>query len=126
MKYEKFLKVILHQQKMEKKVEKAYDLNIDLIEFVDGYETIMSTLIEEIYGEGGLEWYSWFCYESDYGRRDWSEKDSYKIDDDGKMVIEHKAGEKRYGATDEDGNPICYSIESLWEYLEANHSKSRT
>jgi hypothetical protein len=23
-----------------------------------------------------------------------------------------------YGAHDKDGNPICYSIESLWEFLE--------
>jgi len=31
------------------------------------------------------------------------------------------AGEARYGACDENGNPICYSIESTWEYLEKNH-----
>lgn len=121
MTYEKFLKVILLQQAMERKIEMAYDLNIDLIEFVDGYGTIISTLIEEIYGEGGLEWYSWFCYESDYGQRDWSKNDSYKQDEEGNMVIEHKAGETRWGATDEKGEPICHSFESLWQYLEENH-----
>jgi hypothetical protein len=126
MTYEKFLTVILRQQKMERQIMAAYDLNIDLIEFVDGYSEIINTLIEEIYGEDGLEWYSWFCCESEYGQRDWSKTDSYKVDDNGNMVIEHKAGEVRFGAHDENGNPICYSIESLWQYLEANHLKSRT
>lgn len=120
MTYENFLKVILHQQRMDYQVEKAYELKIDLINFVDGYHQIIATLIKEVYGEDGYEWYSWFCYESEYGTKDWSKKDSYKIDENGKMVLEHKAGEVRYGATDENGNPICYSFESLWEYLEQN------
>ena len=123
MTYEKFLTVILQQQKMERQIMAAYDLKIDLIEFVDGYSEIISTLIEEIYGEDGLDWYLWFCCESEYGQRDWSKTDSYKVDDNGNMVIEHKACEVRFGAHDENGNPICYSMESLWQYLEANHLK---
>lgn len=120
MTYENFLKVILHQQKMDYQVTKAYELKIDLVDFVDGYHHIISTLIKEIYGEDGYEWYSWFCYESDYGTKEWSKTDSYKIDKDGKMILEHKAGEVRFGAYDEKGNPICYSFESLWGYLELN------
>jgi hypothetical protein len=27
----------------------------------------------------------------------------------------------KYGAHDENGNPICHSIKSTWEYLEKNH-----
>jgi hypothetical protein len=37
------------------------------------------------------------------------------------MEIEHKKGEVRFGACDKEGNPICYSFESLYEYLEENH-----
>jgi len=96
MTYENFLKVILHQQKMDRQINEAYKLKIDLIEFVDGYNEIISTLIKEIYGEQGYEWYSWFCYENDYGT--------------GTLT-----------ANEIDGTPICYSHETLWEYLEKNH-----
>jgi hypothetical protein len=106
---------------MDIQVDKAYELKIDLIDFVDGYHQIISTLIKEIYGDDGYEWYSWFCYESDYGTRDWSTKSTYKTDKDDQIVLEFEAGEVRYGATDEDDNPICYSFESLWKYLEQNH-----
>jgi hypothetical protein len=49
-------------------------------------------LIKEIYGEKGLDWFSWFCYESEFGQK--------------------------HGATDENDNPICYDWESLHLYLE--------
>ncbi len=74
----------------------AYKLKIDLMEFVNGYHVIISTLITEIYGEDGYEWYYWFCYENNYGQ--------------GILT-----------ANEADGTPICYSHKSLWEYLEKNH-----
>ena len=98
MTYENFLKVILRQQVLDRQIDEAYKLKIDLIEFVDGYNVIISTLIKEIYGEDGYGWYSWFCYENDYGQ--------------GTLI-----------ANEADGTPICYSHESLWEYLEKNHLK---
>jgi hypothetical protein len=121
MTYENFLRVILQQQKCDKVVGEAYKLNIDLMDFVDPYHHIISTLIKEIYGEGGYEWYSWFCYESEYGQRDWSLAPCYEKNDKGEMELIHDEGEVRFGAYDEDKNPICYSHESLWEYLEKNH-----
>jgi hypothetical protein len=96
MTYENFLKVILQQQKSDRVISEAYKLNIDLLEFVDPYHHIISTLIKEIYGEEGYDWYSWFCYENDYGT--------------GTLT-----------ANEADGTPICYSHESLWGYLEINH-----
>jgi signal peptidase I len=107
MTYENFLKIILKQQVLDEQIKEAYKLKIDLIEFVDRYNEIISILITEIYGKDGYEWYSWFCYDNDYGRKDWSSKD----------------GKIKYSATDESGNPICYSFETLWEYLEENHLK---
>jgi hypothetical protein len=121
MTYENFLRVILQQQKCDKVVGEAYKLNIDLMDFVDPYHHIISTLITEIYGEEGYEWYSWFCYESEYGQRDWSSSPCYEKNDKGEMELIHDEGEVRFGAYDEDKNPICYSHESLWEYLEKNH-----
>lgn len=98
MEYSEFLKVISGQKEASEKVHEAYKLGIDLIEFVEIYESISSILIKEIYGEEGADWYSWFCYENEYG-------------------------EKGVQAWDENEQPIFYSIESAWEYLEANYKK---
>jgi hypothetical protein len=64
-----------------------------LIDFVDPYHGIIHSLIREIYGDEGLDWWSWFCYENDFGRG----------------TLE---------AWDENETPICYDLKSLWEYLE--------
>lgn len=96
MTYENFLKVILQLQKQERVIKDLYSLNLDLIEFVDPYAQITTLLFKEIYGEEGEGWISWFCYENDYGT-------------------------KGLEAFDKDGNPICYSFESLWKYLEDNY-----
>jgi hypothetical protein len=98
MTYERFLKVILSLQKEEKVVSMLQKSGIDVIEFVDPYHGIISELIKEIYGEDGYDWWSWYCYENDFGT-------------------------KGLEAKDEEGNPICYSHETLWEYLEKNRTK---
>ena len=97
MTYENFLKVILQQQKCDRIITEAYKLKIDLIEFGDPYHDIINTLIKEIYGKKGYDWYSWFCCEAEYGQKN------------------------KHAAWDDDGTPICYSFETLWEYLEKNH-----
>ena len=102
MEYSEFLKVVLGLQVESKRISSLYDLKVDLIEFTEGYSTIISTLIKAVYGEKGLDWFDWFCYESDFGQKNWTGKD----------------GEPTHGATDENGKPICYSHESLWEFLE--------
>jgi hypothetical protein len=121
MTYESFLKVLLSLQKQDRVISKAYEMKIDIIDFVDPYHAIISVLIKEIYGEVGYEWFSWYCYDSEFGQRDWSTQASYKQKGDNTIEIEHEVGEVRFGAYDEHGNPICYSHESLWEYLEENH-----
>jgi hypothetical protein len=121
MTYERFLKVILSLQKEERTINALYTNGVDLINFVDPYHEIISELIKEIYGEEGYDWFSWFCNDSEFGQKDWSTSDSYKLNEEGNMEIEHKKGEVRFGACDKEGNPICYSFESLYEYLEENH-----
>jgi hypothetical protein len=98
MTYEKFLKITLSLQKQDRILDTLYKNNVDLIEFVDPYHAIITELIEEVYGEEGKDWFSWFCYESDFGT-------------------------KGIQAWDEKGKPICYSHESLWEFLEGLNSK---
>lgn len=121
MTYERFLKVILSLQKEERTINTLYDNGLDLINFVDAYHEIISELIKEIYGEEGYDWFSWFCNDNEYGQKDWSTSDSYKINEEGNMELQYKEGEVRFGAHDKEGNPICYSFESLYEYLEKNH-----
>ena len=98
MTLEKFTEVIDSLKKTGEDLNKLYKLNVDLVEFVEPYETIISRLIKEIYGDEGYDWFSWFCYDRDFG-------------------------EKELGAWDENENPICYDIKSLWEYLESLRNK---
>jgi hypothetical protein len=95
MTYKTFLKITLELQKQDRIVDNLHKNNVDLLEFVDPYHGLIHLLIKEIYGEEGVDWFSWFCYENDYGQ--------------GKLE-----------AWDKDKNRICYSLESLWEFLEAN------
>jgi hypothetical protein len=95
MTYESFLKVILQLQKQDRVISELYKHKVDLLDFVDPYHNIITELIKSIYGEKGYDWFSWFCYENDFGQ-------------------------KGYEAWDENKNRICYSHESLWEYLEKN------
>ena len=96
MTYERFLKIITEIEKQDKLVSALYDLKVDLIDWTDPYSSIIGELIKEIYGEEGYDWFGWFCYETDFGN-------------------------KEVGAWDENKNPICYDVKSLWEYLEKNH-----
>ncbi len=95
MTFEKFEKLINDLQTQDEVVHSLYKSKVDLIDFVDPYQGIIHDLIREIYGEDGLDWWSWFCYENDYGRG----------------TLE---------AWDADETPICYDLKSLWEYLEKN------
>jgi hypothetical protein len=121
MKYEDFLKVIMTQRKMEEQVSKAYELKINLMDFVDDYHVITKTLLTEIYGEEGYDWYTWFCYENEYGEKDWSKSPRLVRQDDGNYATV-EPDTLVNGASDENGNPICYSFQSLWEYLESEYN----
>lgn len=125
MTYERFLKVILSLQKQDKVLDNLYKNGVDLANFTDPYHDIISELLTEIYGEEGYDWFSWFCCESEYGQRDWSKGDSYQMKEDGTSELIHKDGEVRFGAYDKEGNPICYSHETLWEYLEKEYKNEK-
>jgi hypothetical protein len=118
MTYENFLKITLGLQKCGRDLNKLYEMNVDLIDFVDPYNEIIQVALSEIYTKEGLDWLSWFMYESDFGQKDWSKNASYKRNNKGNIEIEHEVGEARHGATDENGEPICYSFESTYEFLK--------
>ena len=52
--------VFIHNRSLQ-----AYKLNIDLVEYGDPYDKIMSILWENILTEDGYEWLSWYLYDKD-------------------------------------------------------------
>ena len=121
MTYDRFLRVLLGIQKEQKILDNLRNNGVDLINFTDSYQSIINELIKEIYGEDGYEWFSWYCYDNEFGQKDWSTTPTCKMKENGTTELINEAGEVRFGAHDAEGNPICYSHESLWEYLEKNH-----
>jgi hypothetical protein len=122
MEYSKFEEIIKRMKSHGERNSKAYELNIDLINFCDDLETIVSLLIREVYGEEGAGWFDWFCFDADFGEKDWSKSATYE-NVNGIMRKIKEEGDPKWGASDENGNPICYSVRSTWEYLEANYNK---
>lgn len=98
MTYERFLKITTTLKMQDEVVHDLYERKVDLVEFTDPYHQVITELIKEVYGDEGYDWWSWFCYESEYGT-------------------------KGVQAWDKNKNPICHSFLSTWEYLEANYNK---
>jgi hypothetical protein len=99
MEYQQFLSILISFKKYNDTVSEANDVGIDLVEgkFSTSHyvENILETAIFSHYGQEGWEWVEWFIYENDYGQ-------------------------KGLKATS-DGEPICFSLESLYVYLEKYH-----
>jgi hypothetical protein len=125
MEYKKFEKMVELLKAHEQKVNSAYDLKIDLIDFTDDLQSVVSILLEEAYGKEGLDWFDWFRFESDYGDKKWKNVPVYEKGPDGKLVEVKGKKASKYGAHDEKGNPICYSVKSTWEFLEENYGKNK-
>jgi hypothetical protein len=121
MTYERFLKITTTLKMQD---ELARDINLkglDLVNFLDPYHKVITELIKEVYGEEGYEWWSWFCHESEYGTKVWKGPVYRKNEEDKFEFVTDET--PRWGAHDEDENPICYSFLSTWEYLEKHHNK---
>jgi hypothetical protein len=126
MKYETFLKAITEYRKGLDMVSDLYSIGFDFMEgkykISEIFNSQFDCLMESHYNEQGVDWVNWFIFENDFGEKDWSKyktinkkpEDIFKSINGGKEDI--------YGAQDEDGNPIFYSIKSTWEYLE-KHNK---
>jgi hypothetical protein len=100
MTLETFKKIIESLQSNIDRERSLYKLGLDLINFTESYDVIISLLFKEIYGTTGNEWIEWYCYENDFGR--------------GKL--------KAY-----DGNiEIMKSVDELWKYLEDNYNKKQS
>jgi hypothetical protein len=98
MKYSDFSDVVEILQKQSDLVSELYLKKVDLLEFADPYDGIIRILLTEIYTAEGYDWFTWFCYENDFGKG-------------------------TLDAHDETG-PICYDVKSLWEFLEKTYTRN--
>jgi len=100
MKRQVFIEVIHLIKKQNKKIQDAYNVGVDLIEFYDSNAQAISHLIGAHYGKEGLDIFNWWCYERNFGKR------------------------TDLTMTDGDGNILCLTIDDLYEYLEENKNSS--
>lgn len=124
MEQSNFLSQMLAYKKFEEDLHKLHDMGFDFMEgkFPLGSHVLwlFESSIKSHYGDEGWGWVEWFAFESDWGKKDWSKAPSFRINEEGKSEVVDKGENSQYGAFDEEGNPICYDFESLWEYLEKN------
>lgn len=93
MKYERFLKIVTGIQKADKVEYELYKLGVDLNEFTEPYNSMLTELFAEVWTQEGIDWLEWFMLESDFGQNGCN-------------------------ANEADGTPICYDTESTWKYLQ--------
>ena len=100
MTFEQFLTVLLNYKRYVEIVSEAHSMGIDLLQgkfsTTKNVEDILEASIVSHYGEEGWDWVEWFIWENDYGQ---------------------KGMEAR-----QDGELICYSFQSLYEYLQKYHT----
>ena len=116
MEYKNFLEILLTYQKFQRQASELSDIGFDFFEgkydLCHTVETMFQSALNAIFTEEGVDWIEWFIYENEWGTKDWSE---YKSFEDSGQLANPK---NMYGAFDENGEPICYSLESLWDYVK--------
>ncbi len=95
MKLEVFKEVVDKLQKQEQILDRTYTAGIDITNLLDPINQVVSHLIGCIYGEVGLDVFSWWCYEKEWGTR------------------------ADLTMTDVDGKLLCNTVEELHAYLES-------
>jgi hypothetical protein len=92
MKYEVFSKVLRCIKELNTKSQKAYAVDIDLLNFTEPYSQAIWHLFGAYYGKSGKEWIEWFIYEKD--------------------------GRKGITAHNSRGEEICKTEKELWKMIE--------
>ena len=125
MEYKIFLEAITEYRKGLNMISDLYSIGFDFMEgkykFSEIFDSQFNCFLKSHYDEQGVDWVNWFIFENDFGEKDWS---VYKTLNRSKEdIFKSISGEEKekFGARDSEGNPIFYSIESSWEYLEKNH-----
>lgn len=66
-----FIDLIERMKATSETVNEAYRLKIDLVEFSDPWEQIITILLKEVFTKDGYDWISWYAYED--GRKAWDD-----------------------------------------------------
>lgn len=127
MTYEEFLKILMSYKKINEDISELYDIGFDFLEgkyrMSDSVSIMFEAVLESHYTDEGIDWINWFIFENDWGTKDWSKLPTFDAET-GKIIIEEDPV-KSYGARDENGNPICFSFESTYEYVK-KYLKNKT
>jgi predicted translin family RNA/ssDNA-binding protein len=95
MKLEVFKEIVNKLQEQDQILDRIYSAGIDITQLMDPMRSVVSHLIGSIYGKVGLDVFSWWCYEKEWGTR------------------------TDLTMTDAEGKTLCNTIEELHEYLES-------
>jgi hypothetical protein len=95
MKLEVFKEIVNKLQEQDQILDRTYSAGIDITQLMDPVQSVVSHLIGSIYGKVGLDVFSWWCYEKEWGTR------------------------ADLTMTDADGKTLCNNIEELHAYLES-------
>jgi hypothetical protein len=68
---EAFIDLIERMKATAETINQAYQLKIDLIEFSDQWEQIITILLKELFTKEGYDWICWWAYED--GRKAWDD-----------------------------------------------------
>ena len=96
MNYEQFKISIESLEKARDRSHTLYTLGVNLIDYDDIYQTVITNLLNVVFDTEGKDWIDWYLYE--------------RIGFTNKVNL----------ANDKDGNEICYDIPSLWEEVKRN------
>ena len=120
MTYEEFLKILMSFKKINEDISELYDIGFDFLEgkyrMSDNVSIMFEAVLESYFTDEGIDWINWFIYENDWCTKDWSKLPTFD-GVTGKIILEEDPV-KAYGAKDENGNPICFSFESTYEYVK--------
>lgn len=97
MTYQNFKSLIGLMIKQSKRINKLYDLGLDIHEVLDEHDRIVDGLWKEVLTTEGYDWLSWYLY------------DKNGITGKPKDNLEAK---------DENGDNICYNLLSTYNYLK--------
>lgn len=104
MTFERFKQAVDQMVQNSDKLDRSYENGIDLIEFTDGYHTVIHYLWGSLLTTEGLDWFDWFMYEKNYLQ-------------DGVGNPEMQA----FSKTNDDQVEICKDLEGLYNYLNENN-----
>jgi len=70
MEFKQFKEVVDTYQEKSDSITTAYDIGIDIIDYVDSYSKVITILLNEIFTEESVDWFDWYCFENSFGKGD--------------------------------------------------------